>query len=418
MMKKIFSIYVFMILLLAAVVVAQKEELPDAGITPDSFLWGLDKALDRLTLLLTFDKGEKAKKGLEIARERLLEVKSMVEENKLDAAEKAQEEHGKTLMKVKQSVKEIEDDDSLEEIKEVIEIEKELEEHDEKVEQTFGELKVKIEVKGELTQQQKTLVDSILNSLKGQTGEVEIEIENKKDKIKIKIKQETGKSGEEVEKEIKEDIGLSNFEKKRAEKMKLKAENKWNDVIEKAQKYKVDIPDKTEFSGLLESGDALLEEGKNEEAKDVYEAAKDLAEALKKEIEETGEAVGEREIEVEIKEGKAKVDIEIGEAEWEFELDIVDLDAIINEISTRTGLGVEEINAIIEVEVEEKEIEIEAEEEEAEEEELEEEIEIEAEVEVEEEEFEVEELEEEEEEKAKEEKEGKEADEEKEEKED
>ena len=200
-MKKLFAIIVTLLLL---PIVNAQQPTEDPGVTPDSFLWGLDKALDQLTLLLTFDKGEKAKKGIEIARERLLEVKSMVEENKLESAIKAKDEYGKTLVKVKQSVKEIEEDDSAEEIKKVIEIEKELEDHDEEVEQTFGELKVKIEVKGEVTQQQKDLINSIFNSLKWQTGEVEIEIKNKKDKTKIKIKQETGQSEEEIQVEIED----------------------------------------------------------------------------------------------------------------------------------------------------------------------------------------------------------------------
>src|SRR3989338_7834341 len=136
-MKRI--VVILLMILILPIVNAQQTAQPaeDPGVTPDSFLWGLDKALDNLNLLLTFDKGEKAKKGIEIARERLLEVKAMVEENKLEAAEKAKEKHGKTLVKVNQNINEIEDDDSTEEIKEVIEIEKELEELNEDVEQTF-----------------------------------------------------------------------------------------------------------------------------------------------------------------------------------------------------------------------------------------------------------------------------------------
>ncbi|MEK6949821.1 MAG: DUF5667 domain-containing protein, partial [Nanoarchaeota archaeon] len=70
-MKKLIAILVALLLLPIAYA---QQPAQDAGITPDSFLWGLDKALDQLALLLTFDEGEKAKKGLEIARERLLEV--------------------------------------------------------------------------------------------------------------------------------------------------------------------------------------------------------------------------------------------------------------------------------------------------------------------------------------------------------
>ena len=116
-MKK-FSIIGILLIALILPIVSSQQETNDAGTTPDSFLWGLDKAIDQLSLLLTFDKGEKAKKGIEIARERLLEVKEMVEDNKLEAAEKAKVEHGNVLIKVKESIKLLKRVNSTEEIKE------------------------------------------------------------------------------------------------------------------------------------------------------------------------------------------------------------------------------------------------------------------------------------------------------------
>ena len=69
-----------------------------AGITPDSPLWPLDVAVKRLSLLLTLDDSAKAHGALQIARERLLEVREMIMQNKLDAAAKAEEEH-KVMLK-------------------------------------------------------------------------------------------------------------------------------------------------------------------------------------------------------------------------------------------------------------------------------------------------------------------------------
>ena len=353
-MKKILTIILTLIvtLLLLPIVTAQ-QPVEDPGVTPDSFLWGLDKALEQLNLLLTFDEGEKARKGIEIARERLLEIREMIEENKLEAAEKAKEEHGKTLVKVKQNVKEIEEDESLEEIEEVVEIEKELEEHDEEVEQTFGELKVKIKIEGEVTQQQTALIESILNSLKGQTGEVEIEIKNKKNKIKIEIEQETGKSEEEIEVEIE------GIEKGKG----IKKEEKAFEAIEDAKEEFDEFLEDAEEKGIVVSQDlinqfnALIEQAISQVEQDNFIAAKNLAkqaERLLDEREEFQEGENE-EIKVEIEAGKAKVEVEIGGAEWEFELGTADLGTIVNEISTRTGLSVEEINAILDVEVEEEE---------------------------------------------------------------
>lgn len=339
---------VLLIVLISPIVNAQQIVTQDPGITPDSFLWGLDKAFDQISLLLTTGDTDKAKKGLEIAEERLAEIREMIEENKLESAEKAQEAHGKTLLEVKEKVKEVEEDDSLEEIEKVIEIEKELEEHDEDVEQTFGELKVKIEVEGELTQQQKDLINSILDSLKGQTGEVEIEIKIKKNKIKIEIEIETGKTEGEIE------IEIENIEKEKGIKKQEKAldtiedaEEEFNEFLKEAEEENITVS-----QDLTDQFNSLLEQAKSEFELGNFLEAKKLAKQAEKLLDE--EDKEKKEIEVEIEKGKAKVEVEIGETEWEFELDTTDLDTIINEISVRTGLSKEEINNIMNVEIDEE----------------------------------------------------------------
>jgi len=341
------------LILFLPLISAQQTEIEDSGITPDSIFWGLDKAFDQINLLLTTGDVDKAKKGLEIAEERLAEIKAMIEENKLEEAEKAQEAHGKALLKVKERVEEVEDDDSLEEIREVIEIEKEVEDHNEKVKQISGELKVKIAIKEEITQEQQDLIDSILKSLEEQTGEVEIEIENKKDKTKIEIEIETGKSEEEIEIEVKNIEKENGIEK---EKDALEAinesEEELNKLLEEASRKNATIS-----QDLMNQFNSLLEQAKNEFDLDNYEEAERLAEQAENLLEDQQELEGENEIEVEIEDGKAKVEVGIGDSEWEFELETAELDTIISETSSRTGLSKEEINAIIKVEVEEEETE-------------------------------------------------------------
>ena len=80
---------------------------------------------------------------------------------------------------------------------------------DHKIEDVKDELKIKIKIKGDITPAQQALIDSVLASMEGQTGEVEIEINNEKGKTKIKIEQETGKSGEEVELELEIELGIT-----------------------------------------------------------------------------------------------------------------------------------------------------------------------------------------------------------------
>jgi len=340
-------IFGFLLIVLISPVNAQQATTIDPGVTPDSFLWGLDKAFDQITLLLTTGDVDKAKKGLEIAEERLAEIREMIKENKLEEVEKAQEAHGKTLLKVKEKVKEVEDDDSLRKIEKVLEIEKELEKHDDDVEQTFGELKVKIEIKGEITQEQKDLIDSILNSLKGQVGEVEIEIKNKKNKIKIEIEQETGKSDEEVEIEIgdiEEEKGIKKQEK--ALEAIEDAEKELNKLLEGDEEENMTISQE-----LIDNFNSLFDQAKEQFAQNNYVEARRLAKQAEELLDDEKE---ENEIGIKIEEGKAEVDVRIGDSKWEFELETTDLDNIINEIATRTGLSSEEVNAIMNVEIEEE----------------------------------------------------------------
>ncbi|PIN71352.1 hypothetical protein COV77_02450, partial [Candidatus Pacearchaeota archaeon CG11_big_fil_rev_8_21_14_0_20_30_13] len=263
----------------------------------------------------------------------------MIKENKLGEAKKAQEAHGKTLLKVKEKVKEVEEDDSLQEIEKVIEIEKELEKHDDDVEQTFGELKVKIEIKGEITQEQKDLINSILNSLKGQTGEVEIEIENKKNKIKIEIEQETDKSEGEIE------IEIESIEKEKGVKKQKKALEAIEDADEELNKFLEEAGEEniTISQDVLDQFNSLLDQAKSKFDQGNYVEARRLAKQAEKLLddEKEEEELNENGIKVEIKDGKAEVVVEIGDSKWKFELETTDLDTIINEIAVRTGLSSE-----------------------------------------------------------------------------
>ena len=374
-MKKINFIGILLIVFILPIANAQ-QPTEDPGVTPDSFLWGLDKALDNLNLLLTFDKGGKAKKGIEIARERLLEVKSMVEENKLEAAEKAKEEHGKNLLKVKQNIKEIEEDDSKKEIKEVIEIEKELEELNEEVEDVNTGLKIKIKIEGTLTEEQKALINSLLDSLEGQTGEVEIEIKNKKDKTKIKIKQETGKSDEEIEdeiEEIEEEQGLADIKKEKAAEEIEDVKEDLNELEEELQEHKSEghVADETPITNLIYNAKKKLSNAEEAFSKNDFgeafgqaNAAKQLIENAERILEKTVEKFEEeeeeheeeeQEIKVEIKEEEAKVKIEIGDEKLKFTLETTDKNTIIQEIAARTGLSIDQVTKLAKIEEEKQE---------------------------------------------------------------
>jgi len=375
-----------------APVMAQENELGDPGITPDSPFWGIDKAFEQLSLFLTTSPEAKSIKGLEIASERLAEIKVMISENKLKATIKAQEAHGKILVKVKKNINKIEEDNSTEEIKEIIEIEKELQDHKNEVDQVFGELKIKIKIEGEITPEQQALIDSILASLEGQTGEVEIEIENKKDKTKIKIKLETGKSDEEVNKDIEKleiDAGVSGIEVKAeivGSQSEVKIERKFSTTTTDRDAIIDEIIEK--FALDREIADVALELEVEDEDKELKEKFKveveieegiaevevklkfildttDRGEILTAVIEKSQLTRGqiedvmefevedeELEIEVEIEDGVAEIEVEFNGEEFEFSLETTDRETIISEIIERTGLTRDEIESVIKFDIE------------------------------------------------------------------
>lgn len=294
-----------------------------AGTTPDSFLYGLDVAIDQIRYLLTFDNKAKAMFGLEIARERLLEVREMILENKTDAAQRAQNEHGKSLERVKNSIAVLARSNSTQQIAEEIEIEKELEEHESEVKAVNEELKVKIKVKGEITPEQQSLIDSVLSLMENKTGEVKIKIENKKGETKIKIKIETGKSDEEIEDEIKEleeEIGLSDIKREKAEEQIEDALEELNETKARLLEVNATAANLTAVNELislaeekLAQSQSALNETKSGEAFGQSTAAEQLAKNANKILENIMEKVGEDDDEEEEPEETKTVNVSIVE---------------------------------------------------------------------------------------------------------
>ncbi len=191
-------------------------QLPDAGTTPDSFIYGLDIAMEKMALAMTFDEGKKFEKRLEFAEERLAEARSMALEKKFEAMEKARVKYGDLLEGAQKDFVEVKNGDVEAELRKELELEQRFKQHRDKVKGMDRELKVKVRSEGELTAEQLEMISAILDSVKGQSGEVEIEIENEKGKTKIKIELETGEDPDEVEAAFKEQMGITEEEKQRA----------------------------------------------------------------------------------------------------------------------------------------------------------------------------------------------------------
>ncbi len=232
-----------------------------AGITPDSPFYGIDVAMDRLRLFLTFDNVQKAKISLDIARERLMETKAMLDENKTEAASRAQREHGNSLSAVESSLIAIREKNATKELEMEVEIEKELEEHESEVEQVTKGFKIMIEAKGRFSPEQFQRIISILENLENKTVEVKIKIDLEKNETKIKIRETLTTSNEMIEKlvrDIEEKKGLINLTAARAVEKIEDAKEELDEIESKINETNLTQEELLRISTLLDQARSHL----------------------------------------------------------------------------------------------------------------------------------------------------------------
>src|SRR3989338_5702925 len=160
----------------------------DAGVTPDSPLWGIERALERIDLALTLNKSKKAKKGLAHARERLAEVQLMIAAKKAQHAEKAQQAHDEDLAGVEEAVDDLESDgnsDVAEEaLGEVSEIRENLASHAAKVAEVKDRILARQRAK--MTPEQIAHLEKVFGKIKAKAAESEQKASAKREKVKGK----------------------------------------------------------------------------------------------------------------------------------------------------------------------------------------------------------------------------------------
>ena len=88
-----------------------ETEIVDAGITPDSPFYGLERAMERLRLVFMRNKAKRALYKIQMAEERLAETEVMLEENNFEAAQEAEEAHDEIIAEAEQEAEEIETDE-------------------------------------------------------------------------------------------------------------------------------------------------------------------------------------------------------------------------------------------------------------------------------------------------------------------
>ena len=248
----------------------------DVGIAPDSAFYGLENAFKKISLALTFSKEAKARKELDIARERLREVRLMIEENKLDAAEKAKIRHEEISQKLKARFENKVDADEDE-----IELQAEIENEIEEQEAEIGDIKTRIEIKGELSDEQRAKLMELVENLKSSGNDVRLKIDSRKDRLKIKLK-EKGLTEIEIEERIKSEreTGSDNALTNRIEHVKREIEKSREHLDQ--NKNNLDNDKLAELRGQLDTADETLSEaGKKVEEKKYDEARELINKALR-----------------------------------------------------------------------------------------------------------------------------------------
>ena len=270
-MKKLIFWMVFLLLFSNVIAQNEAQEISeDVGIAPDSRLYGLENAFKKISLALTFNKEAKARKELDISKERLREVKLMIERNKPEAAQKAEERHREIIEKLRER---LEIDANEDEVETQVEIETEINDQETEIE----DIKTRVEVKGQLTLEQRELLNRLIENLRENNRDLKVRIDAREDKLKIRLEQ-SGLNKEEVRVKFEErkDDGLERALKERIENAKKQ--------IEISKERFGDNQDLVLAKQRLEEAEDLIEQGKLEEAKNLILEALKLGVLVRKEI--------------------------------------------------------------------------------------------------------------------------------------
>jgi len=163
------------------------ETLPsedEVGLTPDKTGYGLKIAMERLRLALIFNKERRAKLALQLADKRVEEAKLMANLNKLEALQRAREEHRRLIQKVRTDAGNLDEEDV-----KTFETHAELESEIETQENEVNELEnvVLIRAKG-LTEEQRQEFLDLVESFRNDTSEIKIKFNERKEELRVKLK--------------------------------------------------------------------------------------------------------------------------------------------------------------------------------------------------------------------------------------
>jgi len=297
MEKRLFSIFIMFVLAVSIVSplglaqvheVEVDVEIEEAGIGPDSLFYGIDRALERISLALSFDKEKKAARGLRHAEERLSEVQAMIEEGKFEDAERAQEDHDALLEEVEALAVELEDEvegDKAERVlRKITRHQNRIEAHREKLDQTYTRI---LDARGEeLTDEQLVRLDALFDKLRARADAAELKALEREDIVKVRVKERFNITDDEIE-ELDVEI---EFE----EKFEEGRENRALREMERADNALDRLETKFKDEGIIEFDEEIsrmrerLELARSEYDAGNWKRAKNIAHEVRKFAERIG----------------------------------------------------------------------------------------------------------------------------------
>jgi hypothetical protein len=108
-MKKLLFSLVILSFLISGFVLAQQNELPSAGITPDSPFYFLKTWKETIQTFFTFGAENKAEQYMHLANVRLAEYQKMIENGKTDIAQKTLNKYQKQLDQATQIIQNLQE---------------------------------------------------------------------------------------------------------------------------------------------------------------------------------------------------------------------------------------------------------------------------------------------------------------------
>jgi len=190
----------------SAVITSDAEtdaELEDAGVTPDSPFYGLERAMERIRVAFTAGKANKAKLKIKYAEERLAEAEEMADEDNVEAAEEAQEAHDEELAEAEELVNELEtngDEESAETaLEEVTELQDAIETHSQKVARVKNRILERKVAAGNMSEEQLAHLREVFDRIIAKSQEMEAKMVQKRENVRTKYKVLAELSDEELE---------------------------------------------------------------------------------------------------------------------------------------------------------------------------------------------------------------------------